>query len=74
MYNIRFDQPGSNFPQLSIIKKQASSQNLKSITQKTKNRGTILFPEGLENTPLQYKSQKNMCKILETTLCFYSRP
>ena len=36
------------------IKEQASSQNLKSLTQKIKNIGaTILF--GLEDTPFKYK-------------------
>ena len=39
MYNIKFVQPGSNFAQFSRINKQASNQNLKSLTQITKNRG-----------------------------------
>ena len=33
---INFVQSCSNFPQLNKIKKQASSQNWKSLTQKTK--------------------------------------
>ena len=39
MSYIKFVQSGWNFAQFSKFKKQASSQSLKSLTQKTKNRG-----------------------------------
>ena len=40
MFNIKFVQTSSNFAQVRKIKKViTSSQNLKSLTQKTKNRG-----------------------------------
>ena len=45
MSNINFVQSCSNFAQFSKLKnKQVLSENLKSLTQKTKNR----FPEGLK--------------------------
>ena len=39
MCNIKFVQPGLRFAQFSKSKKLASNQNLKSLTQKTKNQG-----------------------------------
>ena len=38
---------------LSNLSEKASSPNLKSLTQKTKNGATIMFPEGLEDTPFK---------------------
>ena len=47
MSNINVVQSFWNYAQLKKIKKYASSQNFKSLTQKTKIGATILFPEGL---------------------------
>ena len=39
MFDIKFVQSGSNFAQFSNMEKQTNIQNLKSLTQKTKNQG-----------------------------------
>jgi hypothetical protein len=39
---------------LKEIKKYASSQNLKQKLKKQRFGATIMFPEGLENTPFTY--------------------
>ena len=52
MSDIKFVQTNSYIAQFSKIKRLTSIQNLKSLTQKTKIGATILFPGGLENTPI----------------------
>ena len=49
MSNVNVFQSVWNFDHLKKIKKYASTQNLMSLSQKTKNRATIYFPEGLED-------------------------
>ena len=43
MFDIKFVQSSSNFAQFSNIKKQTNIQNLKSLTQNTKNQGNYQF-------------------------------
>ena len=59
MSDIKFVQTSSNFGQFSKIKKLTSNNKLNSLTQKTKIGATILFPEGLENTPYFFNEKKH---------------
>ena len=53
---IKFVLSASNFAKYRKFSKLTSSQNLKYLTQKIKKIGaTISFPEGWENTPLNFK-------------------
>ena len=54
MFNLKFVLSGSNFAQFSKTKKLASSPNLKTLTQKTKNQGNYQVSRRFEKYSFQW--------------------
>ena len=74
MSNLKFVQSFWNFVQLKKILKEASSQNLKSLTQITNIwHSAMHFPEGLEDTPFRWLGPKLKLSWL-CAVQFWSEP